>query len=374
MSRIYIGLLKCLAVCVFLLSFPVMAQPYATLATGTNIRGELQVLGVGAADGFAYLAKWQDTGGGWHPGGILPGQGVRFSTLAVGVASGGRNADLQVVGLGAGDGFAYLAGWQDTGGVWQPGGPLPGQGVRYSALVAGNGATTNSLQIIGLGASDGFAYLAAWQDTGGSWHPGGILPGQSTRLSSVYVRAGNNGRLQVVGIAAGTGQAFLAGWQDNGGTWQAGGPLPFQSPGFTTLALGNGDRGNLQAIGTGLDGLLYLAAWQDQGGTWHAGGILPGQGRAFSSVAVGRGNQSQLQVIGLGSDHVATPMNWQNTGGVWNVISGAPALSVPVSQIVTGSGLAGLQVLGVGQADGHVELITWQGSDGVWHAGGDLTP
>ena len=130
-----------------------------------------------------------------------------FSSIVTGI--GYQGGELQVIGLGASDGAAHLAAWQDSSGTWHPGGALPGQGTRFSALVTGTG-NVGELQIIGLGAADGHAYLAAWQDTSGAWHSGGILPGQSTQFSSIVTGVGNpSGELQVVGLGAEIGRAHV---------------------------------------------------------------------------------------------------------------------------------------------------------------------
>lgn len=355
------------------------ATTYTSIVTGVdsgpNNPGELQVIGLGT-DGFAYLPVWQDTNGNWTQAGILPGQGVPFSALVTGISVGGLGK-LQVIGLGANDGHAYVAAFQDTGGNWYPGGPMPNQTVAYSQLVTGVGNSTAPLQLIGLGASDGFAYLAAYQDTGGTWHSGGVLPGQTRRFSFLVAGTGNGGHLQVIGKGASDGILYLAAWQDSNGTWHASGSLPNSSPGFSALAPANGNKGNLNVIGLASgNGELYLPDWQESSnGSWHGAGILPNQSTAFSQLVVGVGNSGFLQVGGLGaSDHLLHMTDFQNGNGTWVGIGSIPTFNATVTQVVTGRGNSGhLQILGLG-TNNHIELITWQDGSGTWHAGNDLTP
>jgi len=364
------------------MAFPLtsLATTYSSLVTGVDSGpsnpGTLQVIGLGATDGFAYLPVWQDTSGTWHQAGILPGQGVPYSALVTGISVGGLGK-LQVIGLGANDGHAYVAAFQDTTGNWYAGGPMPNQTIAYSQLVTGVGNSTNPLQLIGLGASDGFAYLVSYQDTGGTWHPGGVLPGQSRRYSFLVAGKGNGGQLQVIGKGASDGILYLADYQDSGGNWHASGSLPNSSPGFSALAPANGNNGNLNLIGLGSsNGELYIADWQDSNnGNWHAAGVLPGQATPFSQIVVGAGNSGSLQVGGLGaSDHLLHMTDWQNSSGTWKGFGSIPTFNATVTQVVTGNGNSGhLQILGLG-TNNHIELITWQDGSGTWHAGSNLTP
>src|SRR4029077_11727444 len=235
--------------------------------------------------------------------GGLPNRGVKLSTFTTGIGTGsdtvGCNvAALQVVGLGASDGYAYLPSYQNGACQFVSAGILPGQTVAMSQLVAGPGWGTTTrggsahtnyfLQVVGLGAANGYAYLAAYQDDTGHWHSGGILPGQTIAFSKLSLAVGNLGRLQVIGQAQAGGSLYIAAWQDTGGVWHTPGPLPGQTPlvSSTDLIYSNpNDANEINVIGLGAtNGYLYVTNWQDTGGTWHAAGILPNQTRQFSQI------------------------------------------------------------------------------------------
>jgi hypothetical protein len=284
----------------------------------------------------------------------------------------------------------------DTGGVWHPEGILPGQGTKFSQLAAGVGWGIQSggglgvatrynryLQVIGLGANDGFAYLAAFEDVVGTWHSGGILPGQTIPFSQLSVVVGNNNQLQVIGRAVSDGRLYLTAFQDTNGIWHATGLLPGQSPGFSSITTdngnGNGSTGRVQVFGLGAsDGYLYLPDWQDDDGNWFAAGILPSQCRRFEQMATTRvlqGNENDgwyyiLVVGGLGaSDHILYITDWQDTVGTWHAYGSIPTLQVPLKQVVAADG----GFYGIGEADDHIYLLTYVDTDGTWHSGFDMT-
>ncbi len=357
---------------------------FSQLISGAGNAGSLQLLALGGH--HASLADWQDTTGRWQRGGPLPDQTVKFAALTTGVGVSNGASALQIVGLGANDSLAYLATWQDSGGKWHSGGPLPNQTVKLSALTTGTGVTRggSALQVVGLGAHDGLAYLAAWQDGGGNWHGGGPLANQTVKLSALTMGVGvtdGGSALQVVGLGANDGLAYLAAWQDGGGNWRDGGPLPNQAVKLSALTMGVGVSNGaaaLQVVGLGAnDGLAYLAAWQDGAGTWHNDHLdrLPHQTVKFSAltIAVGAdGGSAALQVIGLGAnDGLGYLAAWQDAGGNWQGGGPLPGQTVKVSSLVTGAGFSNgapaLQVFGLRASDSRPLLVGWQDSTGKWH-------
>ena len=239
---------------------------------------------------------------------------------------------------------------------------------------------SNFLPVIGLGSNDGFAYLAAFQDQNGTWHSGGILPGQTIPFSQLYVVPGNSGKLQVIGRAVSDNRLYLTAYQDDNGNWNAAGLLPGQSPSSSsvTVALGNPNAA-VQVLSLGADGYVYLSNWQDSKGVWHASGILPGQSTPLKNIvatpiavpdsnAIG-GYTSQLIVGGIGaSDHIFHFTNWQDDNGSWNAYSASPA---PVPQVPLAQAF---DFFGIGQ-NNHIYLLANEyPSTGVWSSGYDLTP
>jgi hypothetical protein len=371
-----------------LLLVTALGSPFASFAqTYTSLIGGV-VLG---SDGFSYQPSGRF--GSMYP----PGQTVPMSQIVFGVGScGNGNSCSQEIGLGKQDGFAYLVAWQNTSNAWQLGGILPGQQTRFSQLTAhagwgnnggfwngGGGFTTvyknNFLQVIGLGADDGLAYLAAFQDQGGTWHSAGKLPGQTVPFAQLYVVPGNSGKLQVIGRAVSDNRLYLTVYQDNNGNWVAGGLLPGQSPSSSSILVAN--PGELQVLSLGADGYVYLSNWQDTSGTWHAAGILPGQSAPLEKMTAviatagdsNSGYYNQLQVGGLGaSDHILRMTNWQDIHSTWNAYdaSSPPGpgqiLQVPVGQV---DGF-----YGIGKYDNHVYVLLNESYAGVWSSGYDETP
>ncbi len=342
-----------------------------TIAAGTGSGNCVQVVQLGPKK-TAVLTAWQDNTDTWHSGSSLPAipGGPSLCSLALG---NGNSGFPQVLSLGE-DGFAYLAAWQDYTGVWGPGGQLPGQAVELSVLTCGNG-NCGFLQVLGVGTLDGFAYLAAWQDNTGTWHHGStvILPHQVVRLSSLACSNGNCGFLQVLGVGAADGFAYLVAWQDNNGIWYRGGILPGQKVKLSELTCGNGNCGFLQVFGLGaVDGFVYLSAWQDNTGTWHHGTteMLPGQSVMLSSIAVGNGYCDYLYVFGLGPDGHVYMAAWQDVTGTWHPGVTLPTQSVRLSQLAAIRGIRrNLQVIGVGVNDQRAYVACWQDDTGTWQPG-----
>jgi hypothetical protein len=108
--------------------------------------------------------------------------GFRFSKLITGTQPAPPSQtwpNLQVIGLGQGDGLAYQAAWQDETGSWHSGDQLPGQTTRFSQLVSLSDTVNGeaAFQVLGLGQEDGFVYLAGWLDSSGNWHTGQLPRG-----------------------------------------------------------------------------------------------------------------------------------------------------------------------------------------------------
>jgi len=379
------------------LLFPLtsLAQSYTSFDTYGNT-----IVALGS-DGFAYNPVNVVTNSSGTAGsGLLPGQSVPMAQLVVATGTGGNCTGAytpQVIGRSAQTGYAYLVSYQDGNCNWQYGGILPGQTVPFSkiATVPGwavvNGTLNNDLlQVIGLGASDGLAYLAAYQDTGGVWHSGGVLPGQIGPLSSIWTARGHYAEAQVIGKAASDGRLYVIAWQDRTGNWHAGQLLPGQGPGYTALDWGWGDvhgsepYGNLQLVGVGTDSYLYLTNWQaSETGVWNPGGVLPGGTiTAFRDIVAAEGHirsSRELQVGGIGaSDHLFRMTSWQDGGGVWHPFSPvAPVLQVPVQKVdytYTGPvGTSNLTMIGLGD-NSRFYVLAWQDTNGVWHGGTDITP
>lgn len=231
-------------------------------AGNTYSNNFLQVIGLGANDGLAYLAAFQDNQGHWHPGGILPyAQNIPFSELSVVIGSAYQ---LQVIGRAVSNGQLYLTAFQDTEGNWHAAGLLPGQSPAVSSITTSEGnGTKGTVQVFGLGASDGYIYLPDWQDGDGNWFAAGILPGQSTPLiqmvASVALQGNeNSGWYDIVvvgGIGASDHMLHLTDWQDSSGTWHAyaSGSVPIlQVPVTQVVATGGA------FVGLGEDNHIYL--------------------------------------------------------------------------------------------------------------------
>ena len=265
--------------------------------TGDAVPGEtiyqntLQLIGLGANDGLAYLAAWQDNSGNWTSKDLLLAYGNKYSQLVTGV---GNNNYLQIIGLGL-DGFAYLAAWQDNGGFWHATTSngadfqLPGQTAPLSQIYAGRGAS--ALQVIGLSQIGGLPYLAGWQDGSGSWHPGRPLDGPGGGIAFSQLAVGYSGLsngdvltaadapLQLIGLGAENGFAYSAAFLDSQGVWHPGIELPSQFIRFTQLVAGASvPPGNLQVIGLTQTGEPWKAAWLDGNNVWQPGGKISSAG------------------------------------------------------------------------------------------------
>ena len=349
-----------------------------------------------ANDGFAYDPH---AGSMYPPGQTIPMSQMMYATGAC----GNNNACTQLIGLGRQDGFAYLVGFWNTSNVYQAEGILPGQGTRFSQLAAlpgwgnnggfwsGSGGfttvyTNNFLQVIGLGANDGHAYLAAFQTPDGTWHSAGILPGQTVPFSQLYVIAGNDGKLQVIGRAVSDNRLYVSAYQDDNGNWIAAGLLPGQTPTSSSVTVANGLPDALQVLSLGADGYIYLADWQDSSGTWHPSGILPGQSIPLENIVAvpeetGNGTVTgnwfwQLIVGGIGAnDHIFHITDWQDYIGTWHVYdtSSVQIPQVPMAQAYAQGTYTAAGFYGIGQNDNHVYELAFD-SDGTWSNGYDLTP
>jgi len=323
---------------------------FSQVATGGG-NGNLQAIGLGANDALPYLIWQSNADGAWHWHGTLPNASnpVTFSQFVTGVGNGGN---LQVVGLGANDGLAYLIWQNNANGTWNWYGSLPNSSepVAFSQIVTGAG--NENLQVIGLGAAEPFLPYLIWQNTAdGAWNWYGVLPNVSNPVGFSQIVTGvGNGNLQLIGIGAKDGLPYLI-WQNNAnGAWNWYGALPNASSPvtFSQIATGVGN-GNLQLIGLGSDGLPYLIWQNNVNGTWNWYGVLPNASSpvTFSQVATGVGSGGNLQVIGIGANDGLPYLIWQtNANGTWNWYGVLPSSSVAFRQIGTavGSG-SNLQVI-----------------------------
>jgi len=390
-NRTRYGLGAWLAVVASFIPLTSLAQSYTSFEMAGR---EIVALG---SDGFAYNPVVVVSGGGNVPSGtagrgLLPGQSIPMAQMVVGVGTGGTcngnpvGYNPQVIGRGAADGYAYLVGYYDGNCNWQYGGILPGQTVPFSKIDAvlgwGNvGGLENPsfLQVIGLGANDGLAYLAGYQDQGGVWHAGHVLPGQTFPLSNIWTARGNSNRVQVIGKAASDGRLYVVAWQSNLGAWNSGQLLPGQSPAITALDWSQGNGSNLQLVGVGTDGFLQLSNWQNSAtGVWSVGGALPGGSitsfRDIVAATASVNGHLEVQAGGIGaSDNILRMTSWQDTGGVWRSFSpAAPVVQVGVQDVDTVF-VNGLNVVGLGY-NNRFYVLTRQDTGGVWRVGADITP
>jgi hypothetical protein len=346
-------------------------QILTTLGSGTvgtnDSASEPQVIALGT-DGLAYLPAWQDTGGTWHTAGQLPGQSQTFRQL---VAGKGANWKYTVVfGLGT-NGGVYASAYQDFSGTWHANGTEL-SGNAYSFLATANGPAGN-LNIIGVGASDGKAYLVASQNGSGVWTVYNTAISSVGGLPWVVLGIGDNNLTQVIGPVS--EQLYLAAYQNTGGSFSSAGALPDTTP-YIAAATGAGYYG-LTVIGVNAsNALLYAADSQNSSGQWFVGaGELPGQSVPISHpvVATGAGG---LQVGGLGTnDGLLHMVAYQSSGnGSWNAFGSIPTYSTACTQIVSTPSPGGsLDIIGLA-TNSHIVLITYQSSGGSWFAGADLTP
>ena len=360
---------------------------YTALAVGADSNA-LQLLGLQSGVGYAYVADYQSTSGSWASGGPLPSPSVALRSIAAAQGTSGGASALQALGVGAGDGHAYVAAWQDGMGAWHAGGLLPAPSTTLSAISPGLGTSggSPSLQVVGLGASDGFAYLVSWQDTAGNWRSGGLLTTQTTKVTAVATGVGvsdGSASLQVLGLGAADGHVYVVGWQDSAGAWHAGGVVAGQTVALSAIATGNGTTGLAGAVGPALQvvglaaGNPYVAAWQDSGGNWHAGGALPAAPVTVTALMTAngsRGGTPSLEVFGLGTDGRVYVVAWQDSSGNWNAGQALPG-QAGASAFVVGTGWSGgspsLQVIGL-SANGQPYVVAQQDGVGDWVAGATL--
>jgi len=245
-------------------------------------------------DGVPYWL-YQDYQGNWGGYTWLPeAPPVQLRSLATVDVPGNGFIDPMVFGLGVDDASPYWmvsAYWCYLGCYqqWAWRGPLPNpQGVRFRSLVADWGNDTH-VQVVGLG-EDGFPYLIwknnPWEDPNfGDWYWGGLLPDPGVSFSAIAIHQGNNGNLQVIGIGANDGFPYLIYQVSSSGNWYWAGALPnpnqvrFRSVAMESIVEISGLGGysnNLDVILLGADdGLPYLI-WQDgRDGSWHWYGRLP---------------------------------------------------------------------------------------------------
>lgn len=288
---------------------------------------------------------------------------------------------LQLVGLDTEDRLCVPA-WQDARtGTWNilDDNPLAEQRGLYSALRLGHG-NQGSLQVVGLD-DNGEISLAAWQDSGGTWHPGvdqslGI-PGQSYTSLALGNCAG---LLQVFGLAS-DGRIYACAHQDAAGHWHSApaGTKPLGDPGreYVALEVHPGHDQTLQVVAAGRDGHVYRVADQDDTGAWHVppaadSDLLIDRSRVIEALAAGIGNDGHLQIFGLDATRHIFMIAWQDRAGKWHQPSAKYKLPFGkagrrYSSLALGNGHRGhLQLVGLG-TDGKAYLVSWQDGDGVWH-------
>lgn len=370
----------CLLCSIALLPATALATTYSQITAAIGNHYQIQVIGLGASDGYAYLPVWQDTGGTWHQAGILPGQNTRFSQLIA--FTGPTGIDIAALGR---NGLAYVAAHQNpSNGVWNGGIELPQNGTVYSQLgvfslnaLCTNNQPTSEMEVVGMGASDHLVHAVAYEDCSGNWHEETAIL-EVTPLTSVYMEHPDVG-----GVYGGITGGSIWGIANNGTTLiqATNGGEYYQSIPFTSLDLANGvafDTNNtLYPCYYGCDvlgvsgGNPYLVYTNGTSETTP----LPYSGVGLTKLTAAQGNSQYLQVWGLGTDGYGHIVAYQKNGG-WYSVGSVPTYQAQISDILAINGQPGsdLQILGLG-TNGHVELISWQNnSSGTWAAGGDLTP
>jgi hypothetical protein len=297
----------------------------------------LQVVGLASSNGYPYAIADQDSGGSWHTNNLQLGS-IGYSAIAAAPGTG-STPTVQVVTLA--NGLPYLAAWQDDACDWHGGFQLSSSAPALSNIILAPGAgPTATLEGLGLDASYGYAYLSVFQDDNGNWHSGGAargvtstgeLPSQVTPLKALAAAPGT-GRtptLQALGLGQSNGFAYLVGWQDNGATWHSGFELPSQTTSLFSITTGAGTDSNgnpnLEVLGLTESGEPYLAAYQDDVGGWHADAATRAamsaacnvSGVILTQLVAIRGDQA-LQVIGYSPQTERTYLACYQTSGTWH--------------------------------------------------------
>jgi hypothetical protein len=164
--------------------------------------------------------------------GLLPvlsfAQTFAYSQILTALGSGvvGTNdpaSEPQVIALGN-NGQAYLPAWQDTSGTWHTNthanALLAGQSspTTFKQLVACKGANWQYLIVVGLAANGSGVYVVAYQDFSGGWVYRGVQL-SSGSYSSLAATTGSAGNVDIMGVGASNGEAYLIASQNSKGTW-----------------------------------------------------------------------------------------------------------------------------------------------------------
>jgi hypothetical protein len=376
----------------------VPAPRFRAVALGGGDRGNLQVILLGASDGFPYLIWQSFAEGTWHWYGRLPNpNGIRFRAVATG---NGDRGNLQVVLVGESDGLPYLIWQSHSDGTWHWYGKLPNpNAVQLSAVATGVLADfykvdDSHLWMPGLGATDGLPY-AFKQYGGGNWAAPAKLPGSVplSSLASIQLPGGD-----VVPFLFGVGAAdklpyememhstYCGSYNDSYRCtfWRWDGPMP--NPAgvqLRTLTAAFGDGGRAQVIGLGASDSLPYLIWKDHQRTWHWAGKLPNPYAVrFGTATASNGDRGNLQLLLLGSDKLPY-LIWQaEANGTWHWFGKLPNPSgIPFSALAAAPGNAenfpaiwerNLQVILLGAADGLPYLIFQSYDGGRWHWYGKL--
>ncbi|WP_423372302.1 hypothetical protein [Burkholderia sp. LMG 32019] len=249
------------------------------LACGPGTNG-LQVIGLGQTDRLPYLAVTQSNDGSWHAGGNEPLTYQRqYRTLQLGVGSGSGRYDLpQLIGIGATDGFAYLIAWQDSSHQWNPVGERnqrlgSNAGASYREILVQHDIHHN-LYVFGL-TNQGQIVRISRQDADGNWHqeftPVTLQGYNYVAMHSILFGK----RAYLVGVQGG-GRALPLAWTDGDGKWQTPKAQPASTQAISVRLAGGAD-GNLQVLGIDNNQEPRVVMWCDNrtdvpGGLWHNDG------------------------------------------------------------------------------------------------------
>lgn len=352
---------------------------FSSMATGIGNNGNLQVIAIGASDGLPYLVYQVKSSGSWYWFGKLPNpNNVRFNSVTTGI---GNNGNLQVIGIGASDGFPYLIYQVKSSGSWYWFGRLPDpSNVRFSLATTGKGNVGN-LQVIGIGASDGRPYLIYQVNSSGSWYWYGQLPDpngvQFGALATV--RGYGDTTLHVIGRSVSDGLLYLIRQSGGNGGWFWYGQLPNPNsvPMSAVTTICGGGCGTPWVISISASGGLPYSTFQSTNSSWVWWGGLPDpNGIGFSKVTTGIGVDQyqglQLEVIGIGTGDGRLYLISKGTSWFWNGQLPNPT-GVPFKAVATGIGNGdNLQVIGLGANDQRLYLTYQVHSSGNWYFYGQL--